>query len=210
MALFSHMTSIYGKLACAGMVMLLASCSSGVKDSLGLHRDAPDEYKVIANPPLSIPPDFSLRPPMATTAAAPKGMSGGISAKEILVGEDSKANVDGSPATPGEERLLGKAGALGVDPSIRQVLAQDAMPPAAKKPAKPESPGFFSKFLPTSAKQPQPEVLSPDEVVDPSAEKKRLETNKKNGMPVTAGETPTISNNPSTLDKILGNDKQPE
>ena len=203
MALFYYM-----KVICVVLIgLLLASCSSDVKDSLGIHRDAPDEYKVIANPPLSIPPDFSLRPPLATTAAAPKGMSGGISAKEILVGDDSAAIVDASPITAGEQRLLGKADALSVDPSIREELAQDNMPPAPK-PKKKE--GFFSSIWPSKKPEQPKQALAPDEVVDPAAEKKRLDANKKNGMSVTAGETPTISNNPTTLDKILGNDKQPE
>lgn len=203
MALLHHMKVICVLLA----GLLLVSCSSGVKDSLGIHRDAPDEYKVISNPPLSIPPDFSLRPPLAATAVAAKGMSGGISAKEILVGEDNSTVIDASPVTAGEQRLLGKAGALSVDPSIREELAQDNMPPAPK-PKKKE--GFFRSLWPSKSTEQPKQALAPDEVVDPAAEKKRLENNKKSGMPVTAGETPTISNNPTTIDKILGKDTQPE
>ena len=42
--------------------MLFHSCSS-VKESAGVNRKTPDEFQVIENPPLVIPPDYSLISP---------------------------------------------------------------------------------------------------------------------------------------------------
>ena len=38
------------------------SCS-GVRESAGVNRKSPDEFQVIENPPLVIPPNFNLLPP---------------------------------------------------------------------------------------------------------------------------------------------------
>ena len=49
-------------------LIALAACDSNtVKDTLGLERTAPDEYRVVSRPPLSVPPDFTMRPPTTAT-----------------------------------------------------------------------------------------------------------------------------------------------
>ena len=40
----------------------LSGCSD-VKHAFGLEKTVPDEFDVVANAPLAIPPDFNLRPP---------------------------------------------------------------------------------------------------------------------------------------------------
>ena len=47
---------------------IVVSCSGNVQDSLGLRRSAPNEFRVVSNPPLSLPPEFSLRPPVGEEA----------------------------------------------------------------------------------------------------------------------------------------------
>jgi len=42
-----------------GVALLLSACSS---------MDSPDEFSVLKNPPLVIPPDYHLRPPGADSA----------------------------------------------------------------------------------------------------------------------------------------------
>ena len=47
------------------MILILLNvlgCSS-VRESAGVNRKVVDEYKVVENPPLVIPPDYSLVPP---------------------------------------------------------------------------------------------------------------------------------------------------
>jgi hypothetical protein len=42
---------------------LTACGGSNVRETLGLNRAAPDEFKVVSRPPLSVPPEFFLEPP---------------------------------------------------------------------------------------------------------------------------------------------------
>ena len=55
-------------LVLAVTAVALSACGS-VREDLGLGRSPPDEFAVIDRPPLSMPPDFSLRPP---TPGAPR------------------------------------------------------------------------------------------------------------------------------------------
>lgn len=57
------MTRTFRILALATAGAMLAGCSGGVQESLGLKKKAPDEFAVVRNAPLSLPPNFSLRPP---------------------------------------------------------------------------------------------------------------------------------------------------
>jgi hypothetical protein len=42
--------------------LFLVSCSQ-IRESAGVNRKNIDEFKVVENPPLVIPPDFNLLPP---------------------------------------------------------------------------------------------------------------------------------------------------
>ena len=48
--------------ACAGLAILLGGCSNW-KQTLGIEPVSPDEFAVESRAPLTIPPDFNLRPP---------------------------------------------------------------------------------------------------------------------------------------------------
>jgi Protein of unknown function (DUF3035). len=43
-------------------LLLLSACTK-IRDSAGVTRKSIDEFQVIENPPLVIPPDFNLEPP---------------------------------------------------------------------------------------------------------------------------------------------------
>ena len=64
----------------------LASCNS-VRDSAGVNRKAIDEYSVIENPPLVIPPNFNLLPPEQIESRKIEDTNTDL-AKEILFGLD--------------------------------------------------------------------------------------------------------------------------
>lgn len=57
------MTRKFRVLALVTSGALLAGCGSGIQDTLGLNKKAPDEFSVVRNAPLSLPPNFALRPP---------------------------------------------------------------------------------------------------------------------------------------------------
>ncbi len=50
-----------------GCLMTLSGCSN-VKKTLGFEKNAPDEYQVVSRAPLSLPPDFNLKPPLEKNA----------------------------------------------------------------------------------------------------------------------------------------------
>ena len=57
-------------LIAAGAV--LAGCEA-TKETLGLTKRSPDEFQVVSRAPLSLPPDYNLRPP---TPGAPRPQEG--------------------------------------------------------------------------------------------------------------------------------------
>ncbi len=68
------------------LVIFLNSCSS-VRESAGVTRKSFDEYVVVENPPLIIPPDFDLIPPDQLEERNIDNVESEL-AKEILYGLD--------------------------------------------------------------------------------------------------------------------------
>ena len=72
--------------------LFLASCNS-VRESAGVNRKVIDEYAVIENPPLVIPPNFDLLPPEQMESKDLEDANSEL-AKEILFGlEDSESQL---------------------------------------------------------------------------------------------------------------------
>jgi hypothetical protein len=99
------------KALCA-LVLVAAVSTSGCASMRG--RNAPDEFAVARNAPLIIPPDFSLAPPVAGTAA-------------LTAGEAQQQAIDtlfGGPAprSAGEMSMLDAAGRDSAQTGIRSVV----------------------------------------------------------------------------------------
>lgn len=76
---------------CSGL--LLASCTNFKRD-LGLAPAAPDEFAVESRAPLTIPPDFDLRPP---TPGAPRP-------QEVTAAERARKAIENAgPGEPGKQ-----------------------------------------------------------------------------------------------------------
>lgn len=187
-----HLYTLSALLSCS----MLFACDSttNVKDTLGLSRKAPDEYRVVSRPPLSVPPQFSLRAPVkpgdpsvARTASA--------EAKALLLGKPekegqtfalpSKGSGKSLPAAASatsspEKNFLEKTGAITADPSVRTALADEQ---AAKVEAVEER-SWWDIFSMASEKK--------DPVVDAKSESERLQKNKETGKPITEGATPEV------------------
>ncbi len=94
-------------LALAGLVMLSACGSTSL-----FNRDRPDEMAVSRQPPLVIPPDFSLTPPTPGTAAAGQ--------QNVLQQRALEAMFGGTaPRSASETSALNKAGRSVADAGIR-------------------------------------------------------------------------------------------
>jgi len=162
----------------------LISCAPGkVQDTLGMRREVPDEFSVVANPPLSIPPSFALRPPHSI--AVYENVSAEYKAEKSL--------------TRGEQGFLSRVGVDDADPNIKAILEKESRIAADSE----KDDGFFDKLGSFGKKKEQKEAL----VVDANAERERISKNKKEGKPVNEGEVPTLdsSDNSGILNKIFGN-----
>jgi Protein of unknown function (DUF3035) len=87
--------------------------------------DAADEFGA-KRPPLTLPPDYSLRPP--SSASATTDFTAAQQGRQAVFGlnQDKDANVQRKAGrTIGESALLQHAGASAVDPSIRQKVDKE-------------------------------------------------------------------------------------
>ena len=99
--------------------VLVVSCSN-VRESAGVNRKNIDEFSVIENPPLVIPPDFNLLPP---DQLEEKNLDKAESdlAKEILFGLEGETNNDNSELST-MENILSESNADETDDSIRNEI----------------------------------------------------------------------------------------
>ena len=99
--------------------VLVVSCSK-VRESAGVNRKNIDEFTVIENPPLVIPPDFNLLPP---DQLEEKNLDKAESdlAKEILFGLEGETNNDNSELST-MENILSESNADETDDSIRNEI----------------------------------------------------------------------------------------
>lgn len=180
-------------LAAAGM---LSGCGSGQAGNiLGFEKSSPDEFAVVKRAPLTLPPDYGLRPPRPG-APRPQAVSARTAAKNSLIGDSpagktrrarkaTKAARIGNRSA-GEVALLKRTGALDVDPSIRQIINREASGAAEKV-----EEDFIDKLLfwrDARTEEQKKGAL----IVDAARESRRLRENEVLGKPVTTGRTPTI------------------
>ena len=99
--------------------LFIVSCSK-VRESAGVNRKSMDEFAVIENPPLIIPPDFNLLPPDQLEEKNLENEESEL-AKEILFGleEDTETN---NLELSTMESILNQSMAEGIDNSIREEI----------------------------------------------------------------------------------------
>ena len=79
--------------ACIGCGLLLSGCS-GLRQAIGMDRVGPDEFAVESRAPLTIPPEFDLRPPQPG-AARPQ---------DVTAAEKARKAIDtAGPGEPGKQ-----------------------------------------------------------------------------------------------------------
>jgi hypothetical protein len=169
-----------------------AGCSS-TKEMLGLTKRSPDEFQVVSRAPLSMPPDYSLRPP---TPGAPRPQEGTTreQAQGIVTGYPERSTSTMQPdqipsigegeqtstESAGESAFLQSASLTGIDPNIRKLVDEET---AVDQDA---SQSFLDDLIFWRAPEPY------GTVVDPVAEQKRLQENQALNQPTDTGETPII------------------
>lgn len=104
--------------------LLINACSSRKSNTFGEEKYAPDEFAVYSRAPLSVPPDFGLRPPKPG-ATRPQTIISRDQAKRALL--SNSAPVEDTPKpntdqTPGITALLNKTGANKAKKNIRALV----------------------------------------------------------------------------------------
>lgn len=96
-------------------VVSLTGCNS-TRNALGMNKVVPDEFRIVTKAPLTVPPNFALRPP-SPGEPRPQELQPDSAAREALFGERQAAT-----RSEGEKLLAGKAGADKADPLARYVV----------------------------------------------------------------------------------------
>ena len=103
-------------------ILILSSCGT-VRDSAGVNRKVIDEYSVIENPPLVIPPDFNLLPPEQISSKDILDTDNEL-AKEILFGlEDTETLTESNTSLINE--IINETEADEVDDNIRDSINEE-------------------------------------------------------------------------------------
>ena len=100
----------------------LVSCSK-IRDSAGVNRKNIDEFGVVENPPLVIPPDFNLLPPEQLSEKDIDDVESDL-AKEILFGINTE-NDNESDQLSTMENILKQTNANETNDSIRQEINEE-------------------------------------------------------------------------------------
>ena len=165
----------------AALVPLALSACSDVKRSLGYEKQPPDEFQVVSRAPLSMPPDFSLRPPQPGAVRPQEGTTRD-QARSVLAGSlrtnQSAIATDGR--TQSDLVLLKRIGADTIQPDIRNLVNRENQSLAEADKSFTDRLVFWRKTEP------------PGTAVDPIKETQRLRENQALGKSVTEGETPQI------------------
>lgn len=152
----------------------LTSCGGDVKDKLGMRKPAPDEFLVISNPPLSVPPSFDLVEPGSEPIAQ-------------QVEEKDNANED---LDKSDKALLKELSAGSGKSDAKTLVDKDYYEAKRDKRSKGAISSTISKLQGDGNK-----------VIDPVAERDRLKANAAEGKPVNEGEVKNKSE--STISRLL-------
>jgi hypothetical protein len=159
--------------------LVLGGCSDGLTRTFGLTRDAPDEYTVTTRAPLSMPPDYNLRPPRPG-ASRPQEVSERQQAEETLAPQLA-LGAPKAETSPGQAALVQEAGPP-APADIRRKVDQDARLADADE-------GFIDKVL--YWRKPDTQHAQ----VDAQKESQRLRQNAALGEAPDVGQTPIIQQN---------------
>jgi hypothetical protein len=167
---------LIGPVVLGSSLLLLGGCSDGLSRTFGLTRDAPDEYTVTTRAPLSMPPDYNLRPPRPG-APRPQEQSERQQAAEALVPQLALGAPQGNPS-PGQTALMEQTGPS-APADIRNRVDQDANRENADA-------SFIDKVL--YWRKPNIQHVQ----VDAQKESQRLRENAALGESPEVGNTPII------------------
>jgi hypothetical protein len=165
----------------AGLTLAVSACG-GFRDSLGLNKQSPDEFRVVSRAPLTLPPDYTLRPPAPGTPRPQVGTASQQAERSVFANSQNAAvqQQGAAPRTAGEQALLSAVGAEQADPDIRLIVDRET------RRLNEESDYFVDRLVFWNDQVPA------GTIVDPVAETRRLQENAALGQSPTTGATPQI------------------
>lgn len=160
----------------------LGACESA-KKLVSRTKDAPDEFAVYQRPPLSLPPEFQLRPP-EPGSIRPQAISPKDEARAALLRR--QATISTTPTrdpnlSNGLNAIMEKTGAASADPSIREVVNSETSLLSKEDKRLSDKMIFWVKDKPFEGT-----------VVDAEKEQQRIRENQALGKEITEGDTPQI------------------
>jgi hypothetical protein len=160
-----------------GVTLIGLSACSGTKNTLGLTKSVPDEFVVVKRAPLSIPPDYTLRPPQPGAARSQEATAAQDAQTAVFGGSQSTTQ-----AASGESAFLRQAANTEADPNIRAKLNEELT--INKSDNRP----VIKRLMNPSGKGEEADAI----IVDAAKEKERLLTNAEEGKSIIDGVTPTV------------------
>jgi len=176
-------------LLAVSLLVSVAGCSS-VKKEFGVGRQSPDEFMVVKRAPLTLPPDYDLRPPSAD--GAPPASDAANQAKASMLGAQTADAEKGNAET----ELLSKMGTQAANPDIRSTIDRENGIISLQNRTLGDKLMFWSDA-------PVDDSKMPSSVVDAKAEADRIKKDQTDGKAVTGAGTPVIEKKQSTIEKIF-------
>ncbi|HEY7852619.1 MAG TPA: DUF3035 domain-containing protein [Caulobacteraceae bacterium] len=146
----------------------LSGCNTASR-ALGMSKVTPDEFRIVTEAPLVVPPDFSLRPP-APGEPRPQELQPESAARIALLGQR-----DAEARSEGEKMLASKAGADKADPLIRYVVDDEFGAVAHKDKGFADWVMFWRRGKPAAEPTDAAVAANTATPLDPAAEQTRIQ-----------------------------------
>jgi hypothetical protein len=156
----------------AALGVALSGCAAAGR-ALGVTKVVPDEFRIVTKAPLTVPPDYSLRPP-APGEPRPQELQPESAARVALLGSRQ-----GEARTEGEKLLVAKAGADKADPLVRYVVDDEFGDIAHKEPSFADRVMFWKKDKTAAVSPAQAAATTAANTsapIDPKVEAERLKS----------------------------------
>ena len=165
-------------------LLLLAACGGDTARTLGLTRDAPDEFQVVTRAPLSIPPSIGDLPPPRPGAQRPQEMSARERGETTLAPATITGGGRQDRPSGAEAALVAQAsrasGSQASTNNIRRQVDEESLRLDRPQQTVVERLMFWQ------------DTPRPGTVLDPQREAQRLRENSALGRSPEAGDTPII------------------
>jgi hypothetical protein len=160
---------ILAALALAGAAVSLNACGHA-REALGLAKVTPDEFRVVTKAPLTLPPDYDLRPP-APGEPRPQELQPESAARLAMVGQAANTS-----RSDGEKLLVERAGVKKADPLARYVVDDEFGAIAYKDKSFADRVMFWKAGAPAAdlAQNQNAQAANESAPVDPTVEVKRI------------------------------------